>query len=364
MNTHGRETKQRQSEVSQGSTRVRDGTGRHACIWQWLVLVRRILRWVAIGLIAAVILVSAAYLWDMNQAYARIQGKSTVIPSPYGDIEYTEGGSGPPILVIHGSGGGYDQSELLVQAVLGEQFHWIAPSRFGYLRSTFHEGATWDDQAHAYAYLLDQLGVEKVAVVALSQGGPSALLFAVLHPERVSSLTLISCGIASSATPDQAQANQKGGMWVTIFKYDPLYWAITKLFNKQLMELMGANDTVIAGLTPQQREMTEQIIDYMNPVSPRSAGAAFDNQTTMPNERIAAIRAPTLILHATDDTLQLYHNAEFAAATIPGARLVRFERGGHLLMIVEQSTVRAAVQKHILDSMSEKFPQARDQAGF
>lgn len=314
---------------------------------------RRILRWTAIGLIAAVVLVSAAYLWDMNRAYGRVRGKSSVIPSPYGDIEYTEGGSGPPVLVIHGSGGGYDQGELMGQAVLGEQFHWIAPSRFGYLRSTFHEGATFDDQAHAYAYLLDQLGIKKVAVVTISHGGPSALLFAVLHPERVSSLTLISAGVAASASQDQEQANQKGDMLTTIYKYDPLYWTITKLFKKQFMGLMGANDAVSAGLTPEQRELAEHLIDYMNPVSPRSAGVAFDNKATMPNERIAAIQAPTLIFHATDDTLQLYHNAEFAAATIPGARLARFERGGHLLTFVEQATIRAAVQKHILDHISE-----------
>ncbi len=314
---------------------------------------RRILRWIAVGLILAVVLVSAAYFWDINRAYERIYGKSSVIPSPYGDIEFTQGGSGPDVLVIHGSGGGYDQGELLVQAVLGEQFHWITPSRFGYLRSTFHENATFDDQAHAYAYLLDQLGIKKVAVVALSHGGPSALLFAVLHPERVSSLTLISCGVASSASIDQAQANQKGGMWVTIFKHDALYWAINKAFKKQLMELMGANNAVIASLTPQQRELVESIIDYMNPVSPRSAGAAFDNKAAMPNERIATIQAPTLIFHATDDTLQLYRNAEFAASTIPGAKLVSFNRGGHLLVCVEQSAIRTALQKHILDHMSE-----------
>ena len=140
---------------------------------------KRVLRWISLGLIAAVVLVSAAYFWDINQAYERVHDRSTVIPSPYGDIEYTEGGSGPAVLVIHGSGG-YDQGELLARAVLGEQFHWITPSRFGYLRSTFHEGATFDDQAHAYAYLLDQLGIKKVAVVAISHGCPSALLFAVL----------------------------------------------------------------------------------------------------------------------------------------------------------------------------------------
>lgn len=290
----------------------------------------------------------------MNRAYERIRGKSTVVPSPYGDIEYTEGGSGPAVLVIHGSGGGYDQGELLARAVLDEQFHWIAPSRFGYLRSTFHEGATFDDQAHVYAYLLDQIGIKQVAVVALSHGGPSALLFAVLHPERVSSLTLISCGVASSAAQDQAQANEKGEMLMTIFKHDPLYWAITKLFKRQLLELMGANDAVITGLTPEQRELVDQIVDDMNPVSPRSAGAAFDNTATMPNERIAGVRAPTLIFHATDDTLQLYRNAEFAASTIPGARLVSFERGGHLLMSVEQPTIRTVTREHILDHVSDQ----------
>jgi pimeloyl-ACP methyl ester carboxylesterase len=254
--------------------------------------------------------------------------------------------------VIHGSGGGYDQGELVVQAVLGDQFHWIAPSRFGYLRSTFNEGATFDDQAHAYAYLLDQLGVEEAAVVAISHGGPSALLLAVLHPERVSSLALISAGVASSNVTDQAQANRQGEMLVTIYRYDPLYWTVTNLFKKQFMELMGANETVIAELSPQQREMAEQIIDYMNPASPRAAGAAFDNKAAMPNERIASITAPTLIVHATDDTLQLYHNAQFAAATIPGATLVSFDRGGHLVMVVEQSTISTVVQKHILDHIS------------
>ena len=317
-----------------------------------------LLRWIVIGLIAAVVLVSAAYLWDINRAYERVRGKSTVIPSPYGDIEYTEGGSGPAVLVIHGSGGGYDQGELIAQAVLGEQFHWITPSRFGYLRSTFSEGATWDDQAHAYAYLLDHLGVRKAAVVAMSHGGPSALIFAVLHPERVASLTLISCGVASSSTQDQVQADKKGEMLTTIFKYDLPYWAITKLFKKQFMGLIGAKDAVIAGLTTEQRELVEHFIDYMNPVSLRAEGAAFDNKATMPGERIASIRAPTLIFHATDDTLQLYHNAAFAASTIPGARLVRFERGGHLIISVEQPTLRTDVQKHILDHMSELFIQS------
>lgn len=308
-----------------------------------------VLLWAAAGLIVILILVSMAYVRDMARAYERIRDKGSLISSPYGEIEFTQGGSGFPVLVIHGSGGGYDQGELMVEAILGDEFHWIAPSRFGYLGSTFREGATFDDQAHAYAYLLDELGVEKAAVVTLSHGGPSALLFAVLYPDRVSSLTLISAGVAASVAEDQAQADRKGEMLVRIYNYDALYWGMTRLFKKQFMRLMGANDAVIAGLTPEQRELATHIIDYMNPASPRSAGAAFDNKAAMPNERIAAIQAPTLVVHARDDALQLFTNAEFAAVTIPGAQLISYDRGGHLLMVIEQASIRAVVRSHIVE---------------
>jgi 2-hydroxy-6-oxonona-2,4-dienedioate hydrolase len=312
-------------------------------------MAREILLWIAALLIVVLVFIVVVYYRDMNRAYERVRGKSFVVASPYGDIEYTDRGSGPPVLVIHGSGGGFDQGELIAQAVLGDRFRSIIPSRFGYLRSTFHEGATFDDQAHAYACLLDTLGIDKVAVVTLSHGGPSSLLFAALHPERVSSLTLISAGVASSPTQNQEQANQKGDMLTTIYKYDPLYWGVTKLFRKQFMKLMGANDDVIAGLSAEQRTLIDHVIDFMNPVSPRSAGVNFDNKAVMPNERIAGISAPTLILHATDDALQLFHNAEFADSAISGAQLVRFKRGGHFLIAVEQSAIRAHTQKHILD---------------
>jgi len=293
--------------------------------------------------------VRAAYLRDMKRAYARIRGRSTVVPSPYGDVEYTDAGSGTPALVIHGSGGGYDQGELVAEAVLGDGFRRITPSRFGYLRSTFREGATWDDQAHAYACLLDHLGLEKAAVVALSHGGPSALLFAALHPERVSSLTLISCGVAVSDSPDQARAGRQGDLLAAIFRRDWRYWAAARLFKRRLMGLMGASEAVVAGLAPGQLELVDRVIDEMNPVAPRAAGVAFDNTAALPGERIAVVRAPTLVVHARDDSLQLYHNAEFAAAMIPGARLVGFDRGGHLLLAVEQAAIRAATQRHVRD---------------
>lgn len=303
---------------------------------------------IAALIVVAVGTVAATYLHDTRRAYDRVLGKGAVITSPYGDIEYSEGGAGPAVLIIHGSGGGYDQGEILVETVLGDDVHWIAPSRFGYLRSGMPEGATWDDQANAFAYLLDQLGIESVAVVALSQGGPSALLLAALHPERVSSLTCLSCGVAPSSSGDQAEANKKGDLLKTVFGHNYLYWPISRFFKRQFMGVLGATPEVIASLTGEQREIIERLIDHMNPAAARFAGVVLDNEARLPGDRIAAVRAPTLIVHARDDGLQLYHNAEFAAATIPGATLMSFERGGHVLIAVERAAVRAAVRDHIL----------------
>lgn len=313
-------------------------------------MARRILGWSAVVIGVVLAAVAGSYALDMRRAYARVQGRSTTVPSPFGSIEYVAGGAGLPVLVVHGGGGGFDQGELLAGAVLGDGFRWIAPSRFGYLGSDMPAGATWDEQADAFVFLLDHLGIDRVAVVALSQGGPSALLLALRHPDRVSSLVCLSCGVATSTSADQQEANEKGDMLRSVFAHDYTYWPIAKFFRRQLMGMLGATRSVVAGLTPEQRATVARLIDYMNPAAPRAAGVVLDNEATLPGARIAAIATPVLIVHARDDMLQLYHNAEFAAATLPNVRLMSFEHGGHVVAVVEQDVIRAAVAEHIRSS--------------
>ena len=300
-------------------------------------------------LLGGALVAAVAYRATLQGDRARVEGRASILSSPWGDLEYLAGGTeGPQVLLVHGAGGGYDMGELMAEILLGDGFRWVAPSRFGYLGSAVPEGATPDTQAEAYAWLLDEFGVDEVAVVVLSAGGASGLLFALRYPERVTSLTLVSAGVTRVGDPEQADADWKGRMLVRLFSHDFPYWAVTTLFEGRFVELMGADRDVVRRLTPEEGRWVGRLLESMRPASMRSQGARFDNLAPLPGDRIAGIQAPTLVIHGEDDRLQLFENARFAESTIPDARLLRFETGGHLVAITEQPTVRDSVRGHIL----------------
>lgn len=315
--------------------------------------------WLAAGAVLGFGVVLAVWIGFRStnrEDHERVRGRATALPSPYGPLEYLDGGQGPPVLLVHGAGGGFDMGELMAEILLGEGFRWVAPSRFGYLGSGVPEGADPELQARAFAWLLDQLGIERVAVVALSAGGPSALHFALLYPERVSSLTLVSAGVTRVTDGAQEAADWKGRALVRLYSRDFPYWAFTRLFERQFLGIMGADAHVARDLTSEQRGWVRRLIESMRPVSLRTPGVMVDHTQALPGARIAGIQAPTLVAHAEDDGLQLFENARFAEATIPGARLLGFERGGHLVVITEEAAIRREVRGHILENLNAEGP--------
>jgi hypothetical protein len=57
----------------------------------------------AAGARAAIV---AAFRSDMPAAQARLAAKSRLVETTCGPVEVAESGSGPPVLVVHGTGGG------------------------------------------------------------------------------------------------------------------------------------------------------------------------------------------------------------------------------------------------------------------
>ena len=92
-------------------------------------------------------------------------------------------------------------------------------------------------------------------------------------------------------------------------------------------------------LTAPDTDRGTGILDSMVPVLPRAEGVIFDFFTSFPDVNhyeLEAITVPVLIVHAADDPVAPYDAAQRAVGRIPGARLLRADRGGHLMLGPQQ----------------------------
>ena len=278
----------------------------------------------------------SAYRLAMETAGKRLAGGSKIIRTALGETEYSEYGEGLPVLVSHGNGGGYDQGELIARIFVGSGFHSICPSRFGYLRTPFpaDRDATAAAQADAFAALLDTLGISTAAMVAFSDGGPSALQFALRYPERCTALVMMA---AKSSPPPPDNALQ-ALLFNTMLRSDFLYWYMTYRLRSLLLLVFGMSREVQAQITDADAKMVDAVIECMHPVSLRKAGVFNDRKwlaipTLLPQDYpLRDIKAPTLVVHAQDDGLQPFYHARHTASNIPDARLLEPETGGHFLL--------------------------------
>jgi pimeloyl-ACP methyl ester carboxylesterase len=287
-----------------------------------------ILGLIGIGLVVIAGLIYSRYRADVDLAYQRISSNSKVIQTTCGTIEYTEFGEGEPILIVHGSGGGYDQGEYFAQ-LIGGNFRWIAPSRFGFLGSPAPEGANSEMQAEAYACLLDALKINRVGVVGISLGGPSSLLFAQRYPERVSSLVMASA--ASYPIPPRP------ALQTVVFKAflnDFVYWSIIHTKKSGLLDMLGVPASFQKELPADELDRAYAFVDDIMPMGARLNGQLLEGQMSQYDTAlIKQIKAPTLVVHARDDSLVPFDHANFTAQNISGAQLIPLEKGGHLAMM-------------------------------
>jgi pimeloyl-ACP methyl ester carboxylesterase len=104
-----------------------------------------------------------------------------------------ERGEGAPVLLLHGGGGEASQWATLL-ARLGEGRRWVAADRPGHGLSTPVDYRGTDYRADAAAWVaevVDDLGVDRIDLVANSMGGYFALAFCLAWPERVGDVVFL-----------------------------------------------------------------------------------------------------------------------------------------------------------------------------
>jgi 2-hydroxy-6-oxonona-2,4-dienedioate hydrolase len=269
----------------------------------------------------------------MAAADGRVARRSLLITTRAGALEYAVAGRGPPLMMIHGTGGGFDQGLLFGHGLLEAGFQIVAPSRFGYLRSAFPEDASPARQADVLAQLPDHLGIDRIAVAGGSAGALAAAEFAVRHPDRCSHLVLIVPAANLTGrdpvefTPLQRMAVER------VLASDAWFWAFATLAPETLLRTLLATDpALLARVSPQERRRAELIRDGLMPISHKTAGLRADGfwagaPTATAFETIAA---PTLILSCEDDLFGTAETARLLADRIRGARLVVYPEGGHI----------------------------------
>lgn len=281
---------------------------------------------------------AAAYLYqrDIQQARERVASGSRIAQTPCGPIEYAIAGDGPPVLVVHGAGGGFDQGLDFGASLVERGFRVIAMSRFGYLRTPLPADATPAAQADAHACLLDTLGIERVAVVGASAGAPSSMQFALRHPNRISALVLLvpatyvprPGGAAPVTTPRGTEFLIDMGI-----RSDFLFWVASRLARRAVVSaILATPPTVVEKASPEEQARVQQVLDHILPITRRRLGLLNEAAVIPSLQRYALerINVPTLTISCADDLFGTYDAARYTAEQIPGARFVGYPSGGHL----------------------------------
>jgi pimeloyl-ACP methyl ester carboxylesterase len=312
---------------------------------------KRILIGAAVAVGAGLTWIVAKYQRDIGAARRRVSIGSEMAETRCGPIEYAERGKGPPVLVVHGAGGGFDQGLELGAELSDHGYRVIAMSRFGYLRTPLPADASAEAQADAHACLLDALGIDRAVVFGVSAGGPSTIQFCLRHPERCSAMVLL-VPLAYSGQPIGRASPSQQLFVERIIRSDFLMWAGTRMLRTRMVEtVLGtpAEDVRQASEAEQQRiyGLLEQIL----PVSSRAQGLINEGAVAqalrrLPLERVSA---PTLIASVANDGYRTYEGARYTAEHVPGARFISYPRGGH--MLVEHQAEFSAETLKFLDAL-------------
>lgn len=263
----------------------------------------------------------------------RLATRSSVIPSSVGPLEYAVAGDGPPLLMIHGTGGGFDQGLLFSDAIRRRGYRIVAPSRFGYLRSAFPQDASPAHQADVLVELLDHLGIDRLAVAGGSAGALSAAEFGLRHPDRCSHLVLLVPAMNLSGRDPVAFTAFQQRLVGAVLGSDALFWALSALVPGQMLGTLLATDPELLDRAgPEERLRAETILAELMPVSRKGDGLRTDGfWAGAPSPTaVERISVPTLIVSCEDDRFGTAGTARTLHGRIPGARLVVYPEGGHI----------------------------------
>jgi class 3 adenylate cyclase/pimeloyl-ACP methyl ester carboxylesterase len=189
---------------------------------------------------------------------------------------------------------------------------------------------TWEEWTEDVAAVLDAAGSERAAILAAADAGPIAVLFAAMHPERVSALVLVNSSARypvdddypAGASPDEIDAlvNLLGAGWGT-----PELISIVNPSMAENVEYLEATARMARAAA-----------------TPRTAAAQYDYifRSLDVRQLLPLIQVPTLILHSATSPIVPVEHGRYLAEHIEGATFIELP-GGDIFAITPNNYVVA-----------------------
>jgi len=170
--------------------------------------------------------------------------------------------------------------------------------------------------------VVDAAGVDRFALMGLSEGGTTAIAYATAHPERVSHLVLYGTFLESGpwGEEDTARWRALAGLILTGWGHE------TPAF-RQLFTSMFLPD----GTAEQNRYFNELQRSSASPETARSFLASTGQLDV--SSQAPVVQCPTLVMHRSGDLVVPLDQGRKVAAAIPNARLVTVAGNNHWMVL-------------------------------
>lgn len=241
----------------------------------------------------------------------------------------------PVILLIMGSAASMDwwEDDFCERLAAGRRFVIRYDHRDTGRSVSYQPGAppyTLRDLAADAVGLLDAFGLARAHLVGMSMGGAITQLVALDHPGRVASLTLIATSPAGPDDPGLPPTPQETRARFAAIA-EPA-WSDRAAVTGYLVHLARVSASRSRPFDEAAvRELARRIFDRTDSIASSMTNHDVMDGDDRWRERLGELRAPTLVVHGTDDPVLPYGHGLALAKEIPGAHLLTLEQTGHEL---------------------------------
>lgn len=260
------------------------------------------------------------FLLDMERSVSGLERKQVRLDDGT-EYVFLEGGSGEPLVLLHGFGADKDHFTR-VSRYFTDHYRVIIPDHMGFGESSRPLPA--DYTAPAQAQRLHEL-LQKLDVTTLHMGGNSmgahiAVTFAYQYPDAVKSLWLLDSGGLWSAPGNDFMAQvQASGR-------NPLLASSTEEFARVADYAMSDPPFVPRPMLDVIAQDRIRNYDLEQEIFRQVSSDSLE-------PRAAAVRVPTLIVWGKEDKLVTPAVGEFLQRLMPQSRLIIMDGVGHLPML-------------------------------